>query len=379
MRYLRVLIYLSLCIAIHKAQANQYTISDLKILSAEKNYNEFFQHALDIRPSERDEKWKTMVERLGTQYLGDLGNRTKLEKAQLDLVYKLSTWPIFKNNEFFTRKRDYIFLKDLKTCLKEDSAKCSTKVNFIFNDFKHDISFSFDLVELLSPYKRNFSDLWPYAKPLASHELSEFYCNKKNFKNTVLDHLYNVYSLQNKLSKDVHKDCIKVLGSELRLALSSPLRYQRKGAFRTLKEHGKLSQMDQSLYYLMNFMLNEKMDEKELDLTVLNLKTIANDFRLREMLLKQIQKLDPIPDGIFSTTPNDNGLVKTRVLYRYFPEYLDKYSRKCLNYLTGNTEYPNGNPTPRCHELFSLNKTLKLIPSSIEKQYGKATYFLKDN
>jgi hypothetical protein len=379
MKYLRILSILLFCTVGHHGLAAQYSINDLKILSSEKNYNEFFQHALDIRPSERDTNWKSMVEDLGIQYLGDLGSRTKLEKHQLSLVYKLSAWPIFKNNEFFTKKRDYIFLKDLKICLRANPASCKSKVNFLFNDFKHDLSFSFDLVELLSSYKNHFTDLWSYARPLAAHELSEFYCDKKNFKSTVLDHLYNIYSLDNKLPEDVHKDCIKVLGNDLKIAISSPIKYQRKGAFKALTEHGNLTAKDRSLYYLISFMLDEKMDEKELDTTLVNLKKISKDFRLREKLLSHIEKLDPIPDNIFSTDPIDQGLVKTRVLYRYFPEYLDKYSRTCIAYLSGKTIFPNGNPTPKCHQLFSLNKSLKLLPDSFEKQYSKATYFTKKN
>lgn len=36
-------------------------MADLEILSQEKGYTEYFAHALDIRPSERNERWKEMT------------------------------------------------------------------------------------------------------------------------------------------------------------------------------------------------------------------------------------------------------------------------------------------------------------------------------
>lgn len=357
------------------SSSENYTIADLKILSSEKNYSEFFSHALDIRPSKRDQSWNNMVENLGVSYLDELGNKTKLEQAQLKLVYKLSSWPIFKNNEFFTKKRDFLFLKDLEYCLKNKPNMCSTKLNFMFNDFNHDISFSNDLIKTLTAHKEQFNDLWPYAKPLAEHELSEFYCDKSPFKDVVLDHIYSTYSTQKKLPKTIHKDCIKALSKDLKLAITSRFEYQRDSAFLTLKTSKKATLEDQSLYHLLNYLYDKKMDNKNLDITLKNLKEISKNYKLRESLLREVKNLDPFPGNIFSVKKSDKADVKTRVLFRYFPEYLDEYSRTCLSYLSGARTFPNGNPTPQCHQLFGLNKTLKILPDSFQTEYNKATFF----
>ena len=58
---------------------NSYTLADLEVLTAEEGHDEFFKHALDIRPSERQEAWKTMVSKMG-----DLYSRKVLQKVELN-------------------------------------------------------------------------------------------------------------------------------------------------------------------------------------------------------------------------------------------------------------------------------------------------------
>ena len=48
--------------------ATPYTLADLEVLVSEESHKEFFQHALDIRPSERQDAWKSMVSKMGDLY-----------------------------------------------------------------------------------------------------------------------------------------------------------------------------------------------------------------------------------------------------------------------------------------------------------------------
>ncbi|MFP5459502.1 MAG: hypothetical protein ACLGG7_12270, partial [Bacteriovoracia bacterium] len=61
-----ILLWLSM---VATCAAQGYTMGDLEALEKERSYSEFFSHALDIRPSERTEYWKTMVQNMGESYL----------------------------------------------------------------------------------------------------------------------------------------------------------------------------------------------------------------------------------------------------------------------------------------------------------------------
>ena len=63
-RWLLFLLYLA------SVQAEKYTLKDLEVLVAQKNYWEFLGHARDIRPGLRDKHWKEMVQEMATQIAG---------------------------------------------------------------------------------------------------------------------------------------------------------------------------------------------------------------------------------------------------------------------------------------------------------------------
>jgi uncharacterized protein YcaQ len=48
-----------------ESKAAAYSMVDLEALEKEQSFGEFFAHALDIRPSERNDYWKTMVQNMG--------------------------------------------------------------------------------------------------------------------------------------------------------------------------------------------------------------------------------------------------------------------------------------------------------------------------
>ena len=85
-------------------------------------------------------------------------------------------------------------------------------------------------------------------------------------------------------------------------------------------------------------------------------------------MLNNLNKIDPLPDELFAM-PN---LKKTKILLKLIqnniPEYINHYATTCINFLTGATPFPNGNPTVSCQEFFKNYKEISnLDPSLIEK------------
>lgn len=383
MRYRSLLaMFFLLCTTFAIGKVTSYTMSDLKILAAENNFREFFAHALDVRPSQRSADYKTMVEELGLGFLNSLLDNSKLEDNDKQLVYTISKWPIFLDNEFFRKKRDYIFLKQVSACFAADKKDCLSQATEIYSDFKHDLIFSYDIVMLLSKHKVSTILLWPMAQSLAQDTLSEFYCARDGFKDVIINKLLKNGGQNGKLTTIVHQDCLKVLTPDLRSILHQTDTRNRHIAFTILKEAKQLSTQDKSLFYILNFLSKRELKSTEIDHALTGLAQLKDDFTKREKLLGLLKTYDPMPGKIFSNK-NERKMKdlksqsKLRILHRNFPEYLDAYAQTCLSYLSGTKEYPRGNPTPDCHGLFRLDKKLKLLPKSFHSQYQKATYFTK--
>ena len=350
-----------------------YNKKDLDVLVDQKNYIEFFRHAKDIRPSERDAIWNQNVEQMGLGLLDFLASKTRINPSELKLVKELSYWTLFKDNEFFIKKRDFYFLKDLKSCLENNSKKCQHKALSIYKDFSHDITFSNEIVNILAKYPDSFNDLWPYIKRLTKHELSEFYCNKGAMNDVIISKIFSTQNLENVL-KDLHIDCIKVLAPQLNDKLLSKSEHERNRSFKILKKYNFLKPNDQVIFDTVSYLKKEKLNNKQVDEIVKSFKLINKNYTLREDVLEHLKKLDPIPDHIFQV--KENAELKIKILNRYFPEFIDYYSQTCLSYLSGEKNYSTGNPTPACHDFFKNAKSV--LPRPILKKYENATLFLNN-
>ncbi len=103
-----------------------------------------------------------------------------------------------------------------------------------------------------------------------------------------------------------------------------------------------------------------------------NLEMLGKDYERRMRLLKAVKRLDPLPDQLFSTFGHKKALVVTKHLAAHFPEYLDFYSRTCLNYIQGKDSFPRGNPTINCKDFYELSSKEKIIDNEFLKQYQKS-------
>lgn len=381
---MRLLFAVILLIALHTLEfcyaVEKYDMSDLKVLANENNYQEFFQHALDIRPSSRGKIWENIVEEQAMELLTNLLGKSQLEKSDYLLVHYISKWPLFRENEFFIKKRDYIFLREIKSCFhaNNSSQQCLRLTNTIFTDYQHDLIFSYELSSLMLKLGRDPQSLWVYAKKLVKSPLSEFYCMKRPFSKIILSQIFLVRPQKNTHENiTLHPDCIKSLRPTILNHMAQSPFSVRKHAFNFLKKHTTLSKIELYEYYSLNFLQGQNLSSQEVDKSLQALRYYSNNYKSREKLLNKIKKLDPLPGHLFTKLNLKKNQAKLRTLNRFLPEYILYYSNTCLQYLKGTVKFKDGNPTPQCHQLFQSRSGQDLLPKSHLLDYKKATFFIR--
>jgi hypothetical protein len=352
-------------------------MQDLNVLHENKNFHEFFDHALDVLPSNRKAQWKEMVENSGVDYLSTIISKTKLENKDINLISKISLWPSLSKNEFYNKKRDHIFLKQVKLCFQSQEKDCFTLTKAIYNDFKHENSFVFELLKILKSQNITHQQIWPYARIISSNKFGEFYCNKEPLKTILTQELLTQTSKKLINTDDFNKDCIKTISKSLSKNLISNSPSNRSMSHTVLTQYGLLASTDKGKFEIISLIDGKSFSPSEFDKVLSVLVDFAKSDVKRNSLIAQYKRLDPLPDGLFSNTNSKQVKAKIKIIHRHFPEIIDAYALRCLSYLQGSKEYLNGNPTPNCHKFFKTAALLKILPVSFISKYNKATYFLK--
>ncbi|MBT4790701.1 MAG: hypothetical protein HON90_03955, partial [Halobacteriovoraceae bacterium] len=169
------------------------------------------------------------------------------------------------------------------------------------------------------------------------------------------------------------------LAKTLKTYLKSSKIHQREAAYQNLKNQNLLTSKDEAIYQTMTLLADKNFLDHELDLAIISMKSLGSKPKLRLEILNQLKKIDPLPGKLFIKKSSIINQAKTRVFSRYFPEYIDFYAHTCIDYLSENKIFPLGNPTPYCHDLFSMNKKINILPATLTKQYSKATFFINSN
>jgi hypothetical protein len=355
-----------------------YDLSDLKVLKNESSYQEFFQHAKDIKPAKRDKTWNTLVRSMAMEMLQDKMSDIKISEKDFKTVLSISSWPALKTNEFYLRKRDQFAYKYFQECFKTKNINsCYSEINKYYNQFSLSPELGVKFAKILNKHfdsTQNITyDLWPLLKPMAQNSISEFYCNKSPMRNIIVNKLYNdskfTKKAQNKLK--IHPDCLKAITPDLKKNLfttgNSYLRYK---TFSVLQDKNILSKDDIFLYYTLQLLDAHIFDKQQTIRAFQSLKSLANDYRKRELVLLKLKAITPLPGKVF-TLDTKSSIVITRGISKYLPEYIDYYSTTCLKHLEGTMKTIGGNPATYCHDLFNMAKSSNLLPIYKANQYKK--------
>lgn len=355
-----------------------YTLADLEILSQEGNHSEFFDHALDIRPSERQEKWKAMVSKMADGLARKFLLKDSIERKDFIQIEELFSWPALKTDDIFRAKRQQIGLTYLKKCIVKDPA-CWSDLRSFWEKDKSDADTSFKLAELTLGHDSSPITTWSFLEIALKSPLSEFYCKKDFVMSALWGKIEIDYirlgpdgNLTKKIDFTIHPDCLPSLVSEARKKLLHPTRpIDRELAFQVLKSQEKDDQ-ETTDFFLTVYLLDNPSQGELFNFSWNKIKELGGTIDRREAVLSKLKGLDPLPDSIFTTLDQTKKRVLLNHFKTFFPEYLDHYTDQCIKFYAGDGHFPNGNPTINCQDFMNSELAPKIIDQFKIKKYLEA-------
>ena len=355
-----------------------YTMSDLEVLAQDESFEEFFNHVLDVRPSDRKDAWKGLVSKMADGYSRSLLTQSEIKENQFKKIEELFSWPNLKHDDVFKLRRQDIGMAYLKKCLKA-STPCWDEAKSFWEADQQNAELAMKLAELIQSYPDSALKIWALIDVAVKNPLSEFYC-KKDF---VLKELWQKLGIDyirlgpqgdflKKIDETVHPDCLPSLNKYAQEKFLRPDKVDdRELAFQMLKAQDKTDRPTTDFF--MTVYLLERPSRGELFNYAWNrLMEMSKSIVRREEVLKRINMLDPLPDDLFSSS----DAVKKRAILNHFkghfPEYLDAYTNQCLSFYEGTKVFKNGNPTIHCQDLMKSENAASLLPSDIIQRFQKA-------
>lgn len=381
------------------AIANTYTFDDLKALQKSQSYPEFFQHALDPRPSERNEQWAQLVSEMAEGWAKQLQARPEISQWEFDQIEALALWPSLKDVEFFQKYRASIGVKYLRQCFQKrlaaDYDACFSSIYHFWERSQKDQELAQGLLALFIDYQEHYQILastseslkkipqinrWMFTQVLAKGDYSQFYCKSPLVLNAMAEH---ALALSDSISSKAQlmdqaftvwgPECLEFTHKEIaqRFATSSSV---RSSAYMWLKTFNRLGR-DDEWAYSVQYLLEAPVKGAKLNQAWNNVSKLGQDFQLRQRILNSLTKFDPLPDRVFihSDKKLKDGVIQH--LAKNFPEYFNTYARACINFLKGVGNFPEGNPTVNCGHFFEQAKQQSLISEKLYTDFQKAKSF----
>ncbi len=362
-----------------------YEIGDLETLYKENNFQEFLNHALDIRPSQRDEKWKKMVMEISEDFIKDKVSRKHFDEKTLSFIESLTNWPVLREDEIFFLRRNEFGIKYFEECFVTNKKEiCFQKINkFWSNTTLKNPDLGLNLASLL--YENSYDGgLWEYVTFACNSNVAEFYCKNSLIKKEILKKIQtiiasNLSQLDQKiaLQNTMNESCLKTLIPEIKKAyLEVESALAKELYLKFLNINGKLDPKEKdfflTLYYLQGPVIGDLFNE-----SWNTIQTLGQNYNKRMAVMDKLKELSLLPDEIFSSTNEKKKEALLSHFYKNFPEYLDFYAKTCIEFLEGKKDYPHGNPTLRCKDLFQNSENTKILEPSLQAKYQSLIKFEK--
>jgi hypothetical protein len=370
----QLLLFILLFCSTSRAQT-LYTLADLEVLVQEEGLEEFFKHALDIRPSERQDAWKAMVSKMGDAFSRRLLQKSEIERKDFLKMEELYGWATLKADDVFKNRRQQIGLNFIRACLKKDPP-CWEDVKTFWEKDQTDPETAFKLAELTSQMENAPLSSWSFLEISLKSPLSEFYCKKPFVMNTLWGKIEIDYiklgpegDLMKKIDQTIHPDCLPILVHEARQRLMKPAKVQdRELAFQVLKSQSKADQSITDFFFTV-YLLDNPAQGELFNYSWNRIRELGGTVERREAVLKKLRDLDPLPDAILGSLNQTKKRVVLKHFKTFFPEYIDYYTDQCVNYYGGKGTFPAGNPTIHCQEFMNSELAPLILDDFKIKKY----------
>lgn len=374
----KVLFLLTCCLLSYNTHA-AYGLKDLEVLTQEDNFEEFFAHALDVKPAERQGSWKDMLSQMADKLGQSILTKSEIKREHFEKIEKLYTWPALRSDDVFRGHRQLIGINFLKKCLKSQNPCWEDYKQFWESDTR-DPELAIKLAELGLEHEGSPVPTWNFLEIALKSPLSEFFCKKEFVMEAIFGKLEIDYirltkngDLLKKIDETVHPDCLISFNGWLQKILMRPNKsLDRELSFQLLSAQGKANQELLDFFYTA-YLLETPSQGDLFNLAWNRLNDLSKNSTRREKVIDKFKKLDPLPDELFASSDEDKKRIIVSQFKLKFPEYLDYYTQQCLNYYQGKTPYKNGNPTMKCSNLMKLENAKTLLGVDKVDSFFKST------
>ncbi len=357
------------------AFGSAYNLADLRVLALEGSHHEFLNHALDVRPSERNEEWRGMAVKMALKFANETLALNPVPTKDFRKIEELYRWPALRQNDVFKARRMEIGVRYLRHCTKAE-APCWEDLTKFWKEDSSDPDMAVSLAEMVKDRSDSPYSLWTLLEGPLKTPFSEFYCKKPFVMNTLWEKLGLDYlklssegNFLSKIEETIHSDCFASLVTESRKRIETPvISGDRELGFEILKATGSSDQKLKDFFYTV-YLLEHPSQGEIMNLAWNNLTELGKSSERREKTLQELKNLDPLPDDIMGSI----DLTKRRAILRHFksnfPEYFDFYSEQCVSYYSGSKKFLKGNPTMKCQDLMNSDLASEVLPDSKINQF----------
>jgi len=327
-----------------------YQMQDLQVLSVEKNYEEFFKHAYDLRPSARNEEWAKLYTKMALGFLDFLILKKDFSSRPQKIVAHLGEQAMLKKNLAFIHKFEQFYKLSSIDCLSfhPDKEQCLLKIEDFFTRSSRDPDWAFQImekIEAVTPLKTP----WILYEAMIYDQAQKIYCQKESVFRGIVDRTLTLSfepTFIEKFSARPFKLLRSIVASDcLQATLKWIKTYLLQGAFEGAKAEFffklledanlefpqliELTKDDRATFYLIYLLKNPPKGET-LNYAWKQIELFGENYKLREQTYQRIKSLDFIdreiqrlkklgPDG------PDRDLGLKVHLNKYFPELLKNH------------------------------------------------------
>jgi len=365
-----------------------YNMKDLEILSEEKNFIEFFDHAMDIRPLERNTHWQEMVYKASENYLNEIIETQQYGKETIKYVEKLAFWPTLRNNEIFQVKRAMYGLKYFNICLDNARKNTAREINQCLQEIQTfwkntpkdfiNLQLGIDLANLIKQYLPNADVGFYYLTILLNKyagsscdkiELVDFFLAQFQDKNVCESSPGSCDKIIDQLTSH---SCFEFMVPHLKQKLLNAQASKHKGLYLSLLYTKKYLTPSEIDFYFTSYVLDGPINGQLFNLAWNVINELGQNHKRREAVLDKFKQATALPGELFKTSNQERLKIIMSLLSKNIPEYLDYYAMTCIRYLRGETQSISGNPTPGCHDLFKKSARENWLPPHFKQAYKQS-------
>lgn len=354
-----------------------YTQADLEVLVAEENHAEYFLHALEIRPSQRDEKWRANTSKMADTKAKQILSQDRIHQSDYQEIERLFEWPVLQNDDIFNLRRGQIGQRYFKSCLNRDPA-CVQEMLKFWRKNENNPELGFAFAKLGQEHSLPSEIIWEFLAPGLKSPISEFHCKEDQILKEVWKRLGKIHTgmktqdnFTQKIDSNLHPHCLPYLNKLAKDKLREPdHELDRELAYSILAAQGKASEKIQDLFFTLYILENPSRGEN-FNLAWNRLIELGKSSERRERVLGEMKSMPFLPDGITRSLDQKKKAVVLKHLKANFPEYLDHYLRSCLHFYGGKGPFPKGNPTQNCESLMRSDFATELFEASQISEFNE--------